>query len=389
MSHHMLCPNQLRDNDVRVNDIPLLYTPLAERNEYTDTISTNELVIPLSLDGVHFSFISRVPTDHELANPHLFPQVHLTADRIWEPHDRSFCDNESSIRSSLSFERYEPYNQRNISEIDLQMSEISPALNDDEFVRLQTLSAIVTSDYLVSSFEATRKGSPSPLDLAKRWFIGLHSAKRTLERTTQRGVRDFTMSQGTRRLRHSTYQLMYRHIRSSVYTDTMFASVKSLQGNKCAQIYTTWFQWIIAYPMASKADAHFTLDRLHREYGIFHTIIPDNAKELTAGEFRRKALKAGTHISPIEAYSHNQNLAERAICEFCRMFRKAMRQTHAPYVLWDFCIELMSKIRSHTALDILVLQGDTPHTFLTGDTSDIYHLCEFRWYDDLVRRPSR
>lgn len=41
----------------------------------------------------------------------------------------------------------------------------------------------------------------------------------------------------------------------------------------------------------------------------------------------------------------------------------------------------MSKIRSNTALDILLLQGDTPHTFLTGDTSDISNLCEFRWYD--------
>jgi hypothetical protein len=112
----------------------------------------------------------------------------------------------------------------------------------------------------------------------------------------------------------------------------MFATVKSLQGNKCAQIYTTWFQWVVAYPISSKADAHYTLDRLHREYGIFHTIIPDNAKELTQGEFHRKALKTGTHVAPIEAYSHNQNLAESAIRELRRMFRKAMRQTHGTFV---------------------------------------------------------
>jgi hypothetical protein len=109
------------------------------------------------------------------------------------------------------------------------------------------------------------------------------------------------MSQRTHRLRHSTYQLMYRHLRSSVYTDTMFASIKSLQGNKCAQIFTTWFQWVVAYPIPSKDDARHSLDRLHREYGIFHTIIPDNAKELTTGELRKKALKAGSYIAPIEA----------------------------------------------------------------------------------------
>jgi hypothetical protein len=277
--------------------------------------------------------------------------------------------------------QYPPYENRHISETNIHLDSVSSALDDDNFHHNLSNSLILTSEYLCSSYQAVRRGTPSPVELSKRWFIGLHAAKRTLDRTTQRGVRDFAMSQGTRRLRHSTYQLMYRHIRSSVYTDTMFASVKSLQGNKCAQIFTTWFQWVVAYPIPTKADTHHTLDRLHREYGIFHTIIPDNAKELTAGEFRKKALEAGSYIAPIEAYSHNQNLTESAIRELCRMFRKAMRQTNAPYVLWDFCIELMSKIRSHTALDILLLQGDTPHTLLPGDTSDISHLCEFRWYD--------
>jgi hypothetical protein len=163
----------------------------------------------------------------------------------------------------------------------------------------------------------------------------------------------------------------------------MFASVKSLQGNKCAQIFTIWFQWFVAYPLPSEADAHHSLDHLHREFGIFHTIIPDNAKELTAGDFRKKALKSGRYIAPIEAYSHNQNLAESAICELRRMFRKAMQQTTSPYLLWDFCIELMAKTRSNTVLDILLLQGDTPHTFLTGDASDISNLYEFRWYDTI------
>jgi hypothetical protein len=196
----------------------------------------------------------------------------------------------------------------------MQLKSISGALVEDQFAHSLSLSAIIASQHLPNApIEITRRGTPTLLELSKRWFIGLNSAKRTLERTTQRGVRDFTKSEGTRRLRHSTYQLMYRHLRLSVYTDTMFVSVQLLCGNKCAQVYTTWFQWVVAYPIPSKADAHFTLNRLHREYGIFHTIILDNAKELTQGEFRRKVLKAGSYIAPIEAYSHNQNLAESAI----------------------------------------------------------------------------
>jgi hypothetical protein len=40
-------------------------------------------------------------------------------------------------------------------------------------------------------------------------------------------------------------------------------------------------------------------------------------------------------------------------------------------------MELMAAIRSHTALNLYSLQGETPHTVLTGDTGDISHICEF------------
>jgi hypothetical protein len=41
----------------------------------------------------------------------------------------------------------------------------------------------------------------------------------------------------------------------------------------------------------------------------------------------------------------------------------------------------MGEIRSHTALDLPELQGDTPYTRLTGDICDISPLCEFSWYE--------
>jgi hypothetical protein len=88
-------------------------------------------------------------------------------------------------------------------------------------------------------------------------------------------------------------------------------------------------------------------------------------------------------MHPIEVYTHIQNLAESAIRELRRMYKRAMRETNAPHVLWDYCIELIADLCSHTALNILTLQGDTPNTRITGDTSDISHLCEFRWYDEV------
>lgn len=131
-----------------------------------------------------------------------------------------------------------------------------------------------------------------------------------------------------------------------------------------------------------KVDAHFTLDALFRDVGVFNILIPDNAIELTQGDFKKKVLHAGSTLKPVEAYMHNQNLAESCIRELIRrMYRKAMVSTNAPHVLWDHCMQLMSLIRSHLALDIAELNGDTPVTALTGDTPDISHLCEFGWYD--------
>jgi hypothetical protein len=60
------------------------------------------------------------------------------------------------------------------------------------------------------------------------------------------------------------------------------------------------------------------------------------------------------------------------------MYRKAILATGSPHILWDYCLQLMAEIRSHSVLDILDLEGDTP---TTGDTSEILHLCKFAWYD--------
>jgi hypothetical protein len=148
MAHHILCPNQLRENSIRVNDIPLIYTPLEERNQFTHSIVVNDLIIPLSTDGVHSSFLSRVPSDFELANPHMFPQFSMTADIVWEPPDQSFQDNEYSIRSSLTTERYPPFENRQISESSMQLSSVSTALDYENLYRSLSNSAIITSEYL-------------------------------------------------------------------------------------------------------------------------------------------------------------------------------------------------------------------------------------------------
>jgi hypothetical protein len=108
--------------------------------------------------------------------------------------------------------------------------------------------------------------------LAERWFIGIDTARKTIEATTQRGVRDFLGSKGTRRMKHTAHQLLYRHLRAVVYSDTMFFGAVSLRQNTCAQVYLTEFHWVKVYPMRRKADAHLTLSTLFHDVGVFSTL---------------------------------------------------------------------------------------------------------------------
>ena len=77
--------------------------------------------------------------------------------------------------------------------------------------------------------------------------------------------------------------------------------------------------------MERKKDALITLERVFSDDGIFNSIIPYNAPELTSGNFRRTAHKFSCRIKPIEAYTPNQNLAEANIRELKRMYRGEMR----------------------------------------------------------------
>ena len=102
--------------------------------------------------------------------------------------------------------------------------------------------------------------------------------------------------------------------------------------NKCATIFCTPFHWMSVEGMAKKSEAHYkNLNNLFRRVGVPTAIIPDNAPELTHGDFRKKALMAQCAITPIEAYTRpNANIAEHGVRELKRQYRKVMLATNSP-----------------------------------------------------------
>ena len=52
----------------------------------------------------------------------------------------------------------------------------------------------------------------------------------------------------------------------------------------------------------------------------------------------------------------------------------------SPEAIWGDCLELEAHIRSNTALHIFELDGVTPETKMSRETSDLTTFYEFGWY---------
>ena len=435
MSTHLINPYQMRNQGLIVNEVPLQHLPPDQRSTQSHSIIHEDppLHIPLSLNGTMSGFTVRKPTMEEVhdVDQERVTHIHMTSHAIWEPSATTSAQVEGTLRDSIN-KGMDLYHQepRDLSQLQVRgqfegtlgheddclfeeaaddfddgvhsyqdlvsISSIhterahTGALDVDRYAEVLMAELGVTEGDMIEDLGAhlaaihTTKKRPGFVDaqqLSKNWGIGLEAAKRTVEATTQLAVRDFTHTTGGRRLKPSHWVLNQKRLDCEVYTDTMFGKCKSLRGNTCAQIFATAFHFAAVFAMESKKNAHLALDDFFKHVGIPQILVPDNAKELTAGEFKKKCRRAQCPIHPIEAYTPNQNLAEAVIRELKRHYRRVMIETGAPEVLWDYCLEWCALIRSHTALNIHALDGQTPATRMTGDTCDISFLAEFGWYD--------
>ena len=84
---------------------------------------------------------------------------------------------------------------------------------------------------------AKRRSAVTAEQLAKRWNIGIESAKNTLSVTTQRGIRQ-AVHPMTRRYCTDLLQNKYWRLNQTWYTDTMFLTHQSIKNETCSQVFT-------------------------------------------------------------------------------------------------------------------------------------------------------
>ena len=121
MKRHLLNPNQMRANDVTVNETPLVLLPSELRTKYSHSILAHtelstELHIPMELDGVTSYFPTRKPTLAEVQDTdcNTCTHVHMTAPSEWDPHDTTMSENEASLRAALFQDEESSVRRRNV-----------------------------------------------------------------------------------------------------------------------------------------------------------------------------------------------------------------------------------------------------------------------------------
>ena len=228
---------------------------------------------------------------------------------------------------------------------------------------------------MISSI-STKKGKPSvsSYDLANRWGMGLETAKKTLLRTTQKGLRTAPNTLLSQRYRTNDRMFRDKRLSTDIFTHTMLVRIKSYHGNTCAQVYAHRKTWCKAYPMKTKGEVHHSLSLLFLHEGEPKTLTKDGAREQVMGEISRKARQAYCQVRQMEPYSPWQNAAEATIKELKQGTGWKMIRTSSPKVVWDDCLELEAEIRSGTASNIFQLEGEVPKTVMNGETTNITQL---------------
>jgi hypothetical protein len=101
LPHNLLSPMQMRLNDVKVHDTPKFLTDQPTTHDHAIVVRSldndDELLIPLSLEGVISTFWTRKPTTQEYES---CPHYELTFDTPeYDPSDKGYAQQEEAMNA--------------------------------------------------------------------------------------------------------------------------------------------------------------------------------------------------------------------------------------------------------------------------------------------------
>jgi hypothetical protein len=290
------------------------------------------LLIPLELHGVVSCFPTFKPTQLEFETCDRYELAYESPE--CDPSATTFHDQEAGMMDSwrnikVSGECHP--NRRQVCSLRQKEEEIKHLSSkySDTSAKLQNLSAVLDDGTLLAELddnnlnlnvslvksEMRAKGGIDAATLSKSWGIGIEAAKSTRLVTTQRGSRIMVHPSLTKRYKTNDRQIRYRRLPVTMYTDTMYSTILSRQMNKSAQIFTTDFGFVRAFPLKKEKEAHEALSLLFHRDKVPNVMVMDGARAQVEGEFRRKLRDAGCHIKQTEPHTQSSNMGEGAVRE--------------------------------------------------------------------------
>jgi len=372
----LINPHQIRSHGFSVCDDP--WDPHRALG-----IDLDSLFIPLIASGPNLQFESRVPTDWEISN---LPIIEITAP-TWNPADLHMSGPRSTMTRVVDCISTA---QRDIwSHSTAPLAAISLAL-DSRCVSSLYANAVLVHGALTgttnmenaeisATFTSERHSSVNYENLSRKWNIGLETAKRTLQVTTQRGVRT-AVHPLHRRYRVDHLHLNRRRLNGDWFTDTLFSKVVSIQGNTCAQVFTNG-NFTTVHPLDSKSKVAQALTEFADDVGIPDSLLSDGAPEVIGPktDFMKEVNRLKIRLKRSEAGRSNQNYAaEREIGELKKRWRNRMLKRKVPPRLWDYGLVYETNILNR------IPRGQQQRTgieLITGETPDISEWLDFELYD--------
>ena len=300
--------------------------------------------------------------------------IELTSTSDWDPNADQFQEEEERVIHGFA-DTDHPMNDRTIGALE---TIVSPASFP---TYLSKKAAYIVQ---VGALSASKQSHPHSLRdrISSIFGVGLETANRTLEATTQLALRN-AIHPNQRRYRTEVAQLRYPRLggqHGRFHTDTFFAAQPSLSRCTMGQMFTNDVNFSKFYPMKRKSEASDALVSFMQDIGIPCELHSDDAKELTEGkmgELLRKFWIKGTESEP---YSPWQVRAELCICEVKKAVWHTLMKTNAPKRLWDYCTIYHCELRNLMVHPHYKAQGRTPHEIVTGRTPDISEYLDYHWF---------
>ena len=415
LSQSLICPNQLRSNGLIVHDVPRQFDPYST---HSIRIPDADLTIPLEMSGVISGFATTKPTPEELES---LPRIVMTADSVWHPHSSTFAaaeekanaSNASAVRqvdpnsiaascvprlvaAVRSYDKTYGYCMELENDKDELCNRLVAAvrvshppsaedtvdiedLDPDEYFLKAVKSASSRPTKAVKVLPSSSKTVLDPQTLSSRWNVGLTKAKKTLQVTTQAGVRNVLVP-SERKVRKKAPWLKFPNVKGRWFCDEMFSKGPSLDLHTGASVFTDGKGYDFVYPWKSKKQHPEGLMSLIQNVGIPQTLISDGAQELFHGRSREICNEYRIKQEVTVPYSQWQNAAEASIRELKKGVIRKLRQTGAPRRTWSYALKWVASVRQLTASDIPELNGRTPFEHVLGSTPDISPMALFDFY---------